>query len=286
MRIHRTLLPATALSFVIFAAHGTMHAQQATATKSSAETPAKSINPPATPVFDVAAIHLHVSQPHEHNSIWSSPIDGKFNAENISVITLINWAYEIPDTRILGAPGWARSTMFNIEAKSDPSVDQQMHNLTSDAGRKQKEKMVQALLADRFKLAMHTETRQLPIYNLVVAKGGPKLGAFQESGSFVNTWNDHLDIQMSNSVSFLAEELSKIAGRDVVDKTGIAGRYDLKLKWTPDDRAGSDASGSNGSDSGPSLFTALEEQLGLKLEPGKGPVNILVIDHIEMPTEN
>jgi uncharacterized protein (TIGR03435 family) len=241
----------------------------------------------ATPVFDVAAIHVHQSQPHEHNSIWSSPSDGNFNAENISVITLINWAYEIPDTRILDAPGWAHSTMFNIEAKADPSVDQQMHNLPSDAGRKQKEKMVQALLTDRFRLAMHYETRELPIYNLVVAKSGPKLGAVQESGSFVNTWDNRIEVQMSNSVAFLAEELSKVAGRDVVDKSGIAGRYDLKLHWTPDDRATPAANDPASSpDSSPTLFTALEEQLGLKLEPGKGPVRVLVIDHIELPSEN
>ena len=117
-----------------------------------------------------------------------------------------------------------------------------MHNLTSDTGREQKGKMVQALLADRFRLAMHNETRELPIYTLIVAKGGPKLGALQESGSSVNTGNGRIEVQMSNSVAVLAEELSKVVGRDVVDKTGIAGRYDLKLRWTPDDRPGTPAS--------------------------------------------
>ncbi len=72
------------------------------------------------PVFDVAAIHLHEPQPHEHNSIWSSPFDGHFNAENVSAITLIEWAFEMPETRILDAPGWANTTMFNIEATADP----------------------------------------------------------------------------------------------------------------------------------------------------------------------
>ncbi|MGA8783518.1 MAG: TIGR03435 family protein [Terracidiphilus sp.] len=240
-----------------------------------------------TPRFDVAAIHVHESQPHEHNSIWSSPFDGNFNAENISIITLIDWAYEIPDTRILGAPGWAHSTMFNIEAKADPSVDQQMHNLASDTGRKQKERMVQTLLVERFQFAMHFETRELPIYSLVVAKGGPKLGAAQKSGSSVNTGSGRIEVQMSNSVAVLANELSKVAGREVVDKTGVSGRYDLELHWTPDDRA-AEPKLVNGAptDSGPSLFTALEEQLGLKLEPAKGPVEVLVIDHIEMPSPN
>jgi uncharacterized protein (TIGR03435 family) len=183
----------------------------------------------------------------------------------------------MPETRILDAPGWARSTYFNIDATADSSVDAQLKGLSSDAGRKQKEKMVKALLADRFKLVTHTETRELPIYALVVANGGAKLGTLQESGTSINRGSDRIEVQASNSVSTLAEQLSMIAGRDVVDKTGITGRYNLKLQWTPDDAA---------ADSGPSLFTALEEQLGLKLEPAKGPVPVLVIDHVETPTAN
>ena len=252
-------------------------------TQSSAANPSQN----ATPVFDVAAIHLHQPEPHEHNSIWSSPSDGHFKASNISVVMLINWAYEMPEARILGAPGWAANTMFNIDAEANPSVDEQLHGLTSDAGRELKEKMAQALLADRFKLVAHIETRELPIYELVVAKGGAKLGAIEQTDSFVNRWNNRIEVQTSNSVASFAEELSKDAGRPVVDKTGIAGRYDLKLQWTPDDRVSS-ASSSDSVDakSAPSLFTALQEQLGLKLEPAKGPVQVLVIDHVEMPTEN
>jgi len=229
------------------------------------------------PVFDVAAIHPHIPEPHEHNSIVSSPFDGHFRAENVSVVMLIHWAYEMPETRILDAPGWAGTTHFNIDATADPAVDAALHQLTSDAGEKQKEKMVQALLADRFKLVTHIETRELPIYALVVAKGGAKLGDPKYSGTTFNYSRGHIEVDGSNSVAFLAEELSKETGRNVVDKTGITGRYNLKLQWTPDDAA---------ADSGPSLFTALEEQLGLKLEPAKGPVQVLVIDHAEMPSAN
>ena len=159
--------------------------------------------PPAVPdpVFDVASIHLHIPEPHEHNSIWSSPFDGSFKAENLSIVELIHWAYEMPETRILGAAAWANSTYFDIDAKADPSIDQQLHSLTSDAGRKQKEEMVQALLADRFRLVAHLETRELPIYVLVVAKGGPKLGAVRETGSWVNTGNGRIEVQMQNSVA-------------------------------------------------------------------------------------
>lgn len=237
----------------------------------------------AAPVFDVAAIHLHESQPHEHNSIYSSPSDGHFLAENISLIALIHWAYEMPVTRILGAPAWADATHFNIEAKANPAVDQQMRNLASDAGRHQKELMVQTLLADRFQLVTHIEMRELPIYELVAAKKGVHFGTVQETGSSVSTRNGLIEVRMSDSAAVLADELSKFVGRDVVDRTGITGRYDLKLQWTPDSPGTSVVTSG---DPGLSIFTALQEQLGLRLVPAKGPVKVLVVDHIAQPSAN
>lgn len=254
---------------VIIGAHGNVSA--------AAQEPAPAPSSVAGPVFDVAAIHLHEPQPHDHVSITSSPSDGRLHATNVSLSTLIWWSFEIPESRILGAPSWTNSKRFDIEATADPSVDAQLKGLSSDAGHKQKEKMVQALLADRFKLTTHTEMRELPIYALVVAKGGAKLGALQDSGTSINRGRDRIEVQTSNSVSTLAEQLSMIVGRDVEDQTGITGRYNLTLQWTPDDAA---------ADSGPFLFTALEEQLGLKLEPAKGPVQVLVIDKVEMPSAN
>lgn len=269
----RALLPWLFLGGMAVAVLVVTHAKASAARQQQSAT-APLVAP--APVFDVAAIHPHIPDPHEHNSIWSSPTDGHFRAANVSVIMLIHWAYEVPETRILGAPGWAGTTYFNIDATADPSVDATLEKLTSDAARKQKEEMVQTLLADRFKLVMHTETRELPIYKLVVARGGAKLGDPKHSGTTFNYGRGHIEVEGSNSLAFLAEELSKETGRNVVDKTGITGRYDLKLQWTPDDAA----------DSGPSLFTALEEQLGLKLQPAKGPVQVLVIDHVEMPSAN
>jgi uncharacterized protein (TIGR03435 family) len=246
---------------------------------------------PSTPVFDIAAIHVYIPEAHEHSHIWIWPFDSHFKAQNVTLSALIHWAFDMPETRILAAPAWAGTTRFSIDAKADSSVDEQMHNLAAEAARAQQEKMVQALLADRFKLATHRETRELPIYLLVVAKGGPRLGAPPPNGAFINHGRDHIEIQgYTNGVSALAEELSQEVGRDVVDKTGITGRYDLKLTWTPDDRAASAASGTDAvspaADSGPSIFTALEEQLGLRLEPSKGPVQVLVIDRAELPSAN
>lgn len=237
---------------------------------------------PASPTFDVAAIHQHIPQPHEHNSIWTSGTDSHFRAENVSLIGLVHWAYEMPETRILNAPGWAGSTYFNIEASSDASVDQQMAHLTSDAGGLQKQAMVRAMLADRFKLATHVETRDLPVYELVVAKSAPKFGDAKSEGTTISHGRTNIHVQGLNSTTLLAEELSKEVGRPVVDKTGIAGRYDLELRWTPDNMAAANSS----AEAPPSLFTALEEQLGLKLKSAKGPVQVLVIDHAQMPSEN
>lgn len=265
--------------FALFAVHPLLIAQTSSRSAASPLTP----TPGTTAGFDVAAIHQHIPEPHEHNSIWSGPTDTHFRAENVSLIGLIHWAFEMPVTRILNAPGWAGSTFFNIEASSDPSRDAKMAHLTSDAGSAQKELMVRSLLADRFRLATHFETRKLPIYELIVAKGKPKLGDAKLEGTTINHWRNHLEVQGGDSLAVLAEELSKEVGRPVIDKTGIAGRYDLKLRWAPDGVVTASASAA---DTAPSIFTALEEQLGLKLKSAKGLVQVLVVDHAEMPSEN
>ena len=239
--------------------------------------------PPAAPAFDVVAIHEHIPEPHEHNSIWSSPFDSHFKAENMSLIMLIHWAFEMPETRIVGAPGWAKSTMFNIDAEAGSSVDAQLHDLSADAARQQKEKMVQALLADRFKLVTHTEAREQRVYALVIARGGAKLGDIKSGGTTINYGWNHLEVQGANSLQLLAEILSQAVGREVLDRTGITGRYDLTLKWTPDDATSAAPITANAA---PSIFTALQEQLGLKLELQKGPVQVQVIDHAETPSGN
>ena len=276
-----------AAAWMVFA--GTVVHGQAGAGGSAASPQAGSA-PAGVARFDVAAIHQNIDDRSGHNHIYSSPNDGHFRAVNVSAKMLVRWAFEMPETRILGGPAWMNSTMFDIDATADSVVDAQMAGLNSAVGRQEKERMVRALLGERFKLVSHIETRELPIYALVAAKGGPKLGAIQTGGTTINTGRARMEVQGSNSIALLAEELAKIVGRVVVDKTGVEGRYDLKLSWTPDDGAASVVNGSGGSsataDSGPSIFTSIEEQLGLKLESRKGPVEVLVIDHAEMPSEN
>lgn len=236
---------------------------------------------PAAPVFDVAAIHQHIPAPHERSHIVNS--SGRFTTINDDLKSIIQWAWNLPESRIVGGPSWLGSARWDIEAKADNALDMQK-NYDPAAAQLEKRRMAQALLADRFHLSTHPETRELPVYNLIVARGGAKFLDTKAEGSKFDRWNNRIELQGGdNTVAVLAEQLAEVLGRVVVDKTGIQGRYKIMLTWAPDDRA--DASAAS-ADSGPSIFTALEEQLGLKLESAKGPVSVLVIDHAEMPSEN
>jgi uncharacterized protein (TIGR03435 family) len=155
--------------------------------------------------------------------------------------------------------------------------------------------MMQTMLAERFQLKTHRETKELPVYSLMVAKGGPKLEE-AKSGSLRMNWGLGQIAYQSAPLSMLTNTLTQLTGRLVLDQTGLTGTYDFTLKWTPDEgqmqmfRRASDGpvnSEAAASDAiGPSLFTALKEQLGLRLEATKAPVEMLVVDHAERPSEN
>jgi uncharacterized protein (TIGR03435 family) len=202
-------------------------------------------------------------------------------------------AYRIPQQRILGGPKWLDSMRFDIEAKLDSAAVEELQKLGSEQGGIQIQKMFQQLLADRFKLVVHWETRELPVYALVAAKNGPLLKKTTlPEGEADTTSNDGRfvarGLTMEDLCKALTNELSRDLGRVVIDKTGLAGRYDVAIKWTPlaESAADSRADSAAAPDTGPSIFTALQEQLGLKLESTKGPVQVLVIDNVEMPQEN
>ena len=178
-----------------------------------------------------------------------------------SLQALIRFAYGIEDYRISGGPKWIDADKFDVVYK--PSGSQ--------AGL-----MLRGLLAERFKLAIHMETKQLPVYALIVAKGGQKMEKADKPGG---TSSGGAMIKGTMEMSTLVSYLSSTLGRRVNDQTGLTGAYKLSLKWTPDDKPRTD----NGP---PALVTAIQEQLGLRLESTKGPVEILVIDHAEKPMEN
>jgi uncharacterized protein (TIGR03435 family) len=239
------------------------------------------------PAFDVASIHLAAPSPDGHHHIWNDVHQSQFRTGNLSVRDLIQYAYGLPKSQILGGPDWLDSAMFDIDAKTDPSVDAELHGLSSDDAAQQKRRMVQALLADRFALTAHKETRQLPGFALVLAKGGPKFKPAQVNGTTIDTYPSRLHISGSDdTVAVLARELEQSLGRVVLNQTGLIGRYDLTLSWTPDDRPAPTVNGAPDPNAPPGLFTAIQEQLGLKLESTKAPVDVLVIDRVERPSEN
>jgi uncharacterized protein (TIGR03435 family) len=231
------------------------------------------------PAFDVAAIRLHEPAPHERQHIVSSDKSGSFMTQNVSLLAIMQYAFMIPDSRIVNVPPWVKDQRFDIQAKSNDVVNERLSKLEWDQATPLKHAMIQALLADRFKLVVHRETRVLPVYELVVSKGGAKLTAAKTEGMLINHGPGRLEAQ-GMTVAGMAQELAPDVGRVIVDKTGLNGQFDINLKWTPDDTVNPAA------DAPPSVFTALEEQYGLKLVAAKGPVEVLVIDHVEQPSAN
>ena len=201
--------------------------------------------------------------------------------ENQTVKMMIQMSYGVHARQIVNAPPWIETERFDIQAL--PDVEGQPDVLQS-------KEMVRKLLAERFGLKFRTEKREMARYTLTVAKGGTKIeptkgtpdGLPRVNGNGTRT---SMSLQMRNvSMGDVAEELQGALDRPVVDETGLKGRYDFTLKWLRADAvptAGDDADGAL-----PGIFTALQEQAGLKVEPSKGDVDVLVIEHIERPEAN
>lgn len=217
--------------------------------------------------------------------------------ENGSLLMIIRAAYGLfnsLDDKFLNIPSWAKTEKFNVEAKVSPADVEEYKKLTVE----QRQLMMQALLADRFKLQAHRETKEQPVYLLAVAKSGSKLNDAKpdegnEAGGSMKRSRDELE-GMGVVMSQLVSALTQAASRTVVDRTGLTGRYNFTLHWTPDEEGAPVLKAADSTQpaneavtaSGPSIFTAVQEQLGLRLEPAKGPVECLVIDHVEQPSEN
>lgn len=250
----------------------------------------------ATPVFDVASVKVNKS---DSDSMSFETHEGIFNSTNASLLQLISNAYGIRDGLISGLPGWAEKARFDVNAKVvDPDIA-----ALKKLSREQRDAMLAQLLAERFHLKVHMETKQLAVYDLVIAKGGSKLKAYvapvkteaddgkppvlkNGMGPGSMMMNDGELTAYGVPLATLTGSLAGELNRTVIDKTGLSGTYDLSLKWTPSAESGGSGGGQSAADAGPSLFAALEEQLGLKLEAAKGPVVTLVVDHVEMPGEN
>jgi uncharacterized protein (TIGR03435 family) len=237
------------------------------------------------PIYDAVSIKPNTSG-NEWVSISVDP--DRYSATNVSLKSLIEKAYGIKVDLIFGEPRWVDSARFDIKAKIvEPDIEM-LKNLTPEQNRL----MFQSLLSDRFQLRVHKENKVLPIYEMVITKDGPKFKQSPPSASVVNegstgvrrgsisVQNTELTAHAVPMVS-LADQLSHTLHRAVIDKTGLVGDYDFSLKWDPDYEPGESSESSTAS-----IFPALQDQLGLKLQSTKGPVETLVIDHVEMPSEN
>lgn len=236
--------------------------------------------------FEVASVKENKS--HKDSCSWSTA-NGGFVTENVPLPRIIHMAYGLKaESQLVGLPTNFEHLAYDINAKPDEATHKELLEL--EPGSKLYREMIQALLVERFHLVVHHEVRNLSGFALVVAKNAPKLetapslkqrerGRLQTAPGEITAERRPLD----ELTSFLSGE-TELADRPVVDKTGLKGLFTYHLKWAPDSQR--DAVASTGDVAGPSLFTAIQEQLGLKLEPQKLPTDVVVIDHIEKPTEN
>jgi uncharacterized protein (TIGR03435 family) len=231
------------------------------------------------------------------------PHTGQFEANTVTLGILVQIAYSIgPTFQLAGGPDWVHDRYFRMQGKCDHSVDDALAKLTDDQARLERLHMIQAMLADRFHLKAHWETRTSNVLNLVVAKGGLKMqptklpppDADRPDGSSSSAANPTTGVQARGSRQGVEIDVERFNARaisllvnsqlntPIIDKTGLPATsfYDFALQFSRDE------SGTPDPDAYPSLFTALEEELGLKLESAKGPVDTLVIDHAEAPSEN
>ncbi len=236
------------------------------------------------------------------NTRWSPSADG-FNVSGATLKWLLSAAFRvIGDYSLSGGPTWLNSDRYDVEAKMDPDAAEALNKLSNEDRAVVQQHMIQALLAERFGLVFHRETRDMAVYMLVVGKSGSKLHEAKPGDTYPN------GIKLSNGpggagvmmmrggpggtfivtaqgvpLSSFIPQLSGNSGRPVLDKTGLTGIYDFTLTYALDQNASASATSDS---TGPSIFTAIQEQLGLKLEPGKGPVEVIVIDRAEKPSGN
>jgi uncharacterized protein (TIGR03435 family) len=247
---------------------------------STAQASPATLQSPFQPSFEIVSIHTMRQDDVRPEHIDNPSRRGYVRAVNVNLKSLMEIAYDIPDLRMFGGPTWLTSEKFSLEAKADPKIDEELAALPNDQARQAKRKMIAALLVERFKLTVHADAKEMSVYAMVIARGGPKLGGTQSSDDSQSAGNQLINIRAgSNTLQILAYELSWRVGRPVLDQTGLQDNQALTLRWRDDEETSTESNA-------PSLFTAIQEQLGLKLEPTKGSVPILLIDHAEKPTEN
>lgn len=228
----------------------------------------------AQPSFEVATIKPSTSLKPDGNFRIG---EHRIYVENQTIDSLISFAFGIHHKQITGAPAWLGTNRYDIVGQADVEG---VPNLQQIQG------MLRKLLEDRLQFKFHREKREISSYQVVIAKGGPRLIRSEDSPTGLPTQTgghsgDGLSRTFTNnSMADFALGMQTFVDRPVVDRTGLPGRYNFTLNWAPDDQLANERSAQ------PGLFTAVQEQLGLKMTPVKAPVTVYVIDHVEIPSTN
>jgi uncharacterized protein (TIGR03435 family) len=244
--------------------------------------PVKPMDPNADPAFEVATIILGPPGPRNKGI---RIIGRRLSGGNLTVNDLISFSYGVQAKQISGGPPWLTSESFDVLAQPDGDGQPSNH---------QWKVMVQKLLADRFKFAFHREKQKLSVYTLVVGNGGPKLApSADDPNGFPNFVFrlGSLDARNADMADFAGLMQEALMDRPVVDQTGLKGKFDFMLNWTPDEfqlgtRGLRPSTQTDSDKAAPGLYEAMQEQLGLKFESTRAPADVLVIDHVEEPSEN
>jgi uncharacterized protein (TIGR03435 family) len=265
---------------------------------------------PAAPGFEVASVKPNNSG--DPGTVFDLPGGGRFTATNATARELVRIAFEVQDHKLIGLPEWTKNARFDISARAAQNIA-----LTGDPSRPTPVfAMLRSLLAERFQLTARSDVREMPIYQLVMARSDRRLGprlnpsttdcaamlaARRERARNGETGSAPSDrvrcgsrsrqgylaggaVQLDGGENSLAMALSRVTGRTVIDRTGLTGLFDYTLEFAPDATGSTTAGDAGPVDSSlPSLTTALREQLGLKIESAKGPMEVVVIDRIERP---
>lgn len=251
--------------------------------------------------YDVASIKPHKDDGTGRMMMGGS--DDGFRAVNTTMRNTVVNAYSTGlQLEITGAPGWLNELHYDIEAKFEPEVGEALRKLTADDSNFARRYMMQKLLKERMNLVAHAETKEVPAYDLVVAKNGPKFKEADPNAIDIGRMSMRIDQgkwvidARGAQVIALARNLAQFAGRPVFDKTGLTGRYDIKLEFAREQPLSAAAPAGGAAGSGPDLpadpaggltiTAALEEQLGLKLVPTRGPMMVVVIEHVDKPDVN
>jgi uncharacterized protein (TIGR03435 family) len=245
---------------------------------------AQSTPPDAGLKYEVASVKP--GTPGQPGMARPEPGGQRYRGANLPLSLYISSAYRIKADQVVGAPGWVDTDLFDIEAQAEKPSSLEQHHL-----------MMQSLLAERFHLKFHFETKEMPVYSLTVESSGPKLTAHDAANSGEPWIEQGRDAPFrarwkatATSMELFAFRLAAILDRPVIDRTALKGDYDFTLTYTmdlpPNLPSTALLNGEPIDTSGPSIFLAIRQQLGLRLDTRRGPAKVMVIDHVEKPSAN